>query len=102
MNDPARQSRGLRRGLLTLLTIVLGGGLAVAGLTFAVGALMAPYEGEHGLWGFLGQVFGDALRGRPGALALLLSPALCIAAWWLVIRIWRYRPAAAAARQDTT
>ena len=101
MNATARQTPDVRRGLLTLLAVVLGGALAVSGLTFAVGSLMGTYEGEHGLWGFLGEVFGAALQGRPGALVLLLSPSLCLATWWLVFRLLRYRPRTSA-DHDTT
>lgn len=89
MDSSTSLRTGLRRRLTTGAVVVFCGALAAAGLSFAVGSAMSPYEGEHGFAGFLGIVFGDALRGRPAALALLLSPAAVLAVWWGVAWLWR-------------
>ncbi|MDJ0929319.1 MAG: hypothetical protein QNJ73_16900 [Gammaproteobacteria bacterium] len=101
MNDHAEPTGGLRRWALTVLSVLLGGALAVAGVSFAVGSLMSRYEGEGGFAGFLLTVFGDAFRGHPAALALLLSPAAMLLLWWIVIRFWRFRQPVHANSDDT-
>lgn len=101
MNDDAKPKTGLRRAVLTALSVLLGGGLAIAGLSFAVGSLMSRYEGEGGFAGYLLTVFGDAFQGRPAALALLLSPAAMLLLWWVVIRFWRFRPPADTRTDDS-
>ena len=51
MNDDVTPTGGLRRWALTVLSVLFGGGLAVAGLSFAVGSLMSRYEGDGGFAG---------------------------------------------------
>ena len=101
MNDEATPTGGLRRWAMTVLSVLSGGGLAVAGLSFAVGSLMSRYEGEGGFLGYLLTVFGDAFQGRPAALALLLSPAAMLLLWWIIIRFWRFRSSADIDTEDT-
>ncbi len=70
--------------------------LILAALSFATvplivwfgGQLLAgPYEGASGLTGMLGAVYGDALRGRAGALLLLFAPVLLAALWIAAFRL---------------
>jgi len=51
--------------------------------------LAGPYEGENGIFGMLGAVYGDALSGQPGAIGLLFSPVLIIAIWKIALQASR-------------
>ena len=84
--DPSRRRSPLFSGALIL---VLGAIIApVAVYLFGV-LLIAPYEGDGALLGFLGDVYGDAAAGEAAAWGLLLSPAALILTWWVVIWLWR-------------
>ena len=61
--------------------------------------LAGPYEGDNGLFGMLGTLYGDALRGHPGALGLLFSPVLIVAIWHTA---WQARSFIAARQAATT
>jgi hypothetical protein len=64
--------------LYTLLSIV-----AVPVLVFSLGRVLAgPYEGKFGLLGLMGNIYGDALMGKPGAWLVLLAPLILVAIWW--------------------
>ena len=64
--------------LFTLLSI-----LTLPILIFLVGRLLAgPYEGKVGLLGLMGNIYLDAILGKPGAWLILLAPLILIAIWW--------------------
>ena len=76
--------------LSTSLAILILGALIAPVAVYLFGAnLIAPYEGEGGLPGFLGSVYGAALDGSPAAWGLLLSPAAFVLTWWGVFRVLR-------------
>ena len=88
--NQAKTSRSLQPRLTTLLMLVLAGFLLAPIAVYIFGVnLFAPYEGDGGLPGFLGSVYGDALRGEPAAWALLLTPAAFVITWWAVFRLIR-------------
>ena len=66
--------------------------LCLAGVPLVIyfpgGLIVGPYEGDSGLLGLTGAIYGDALRGKLSAIALLLSPALLFGVWYGVGR-WR-------------
>ena len=60
---------------------------------YGIGSLLlGPYEGDNGLPGFMGSLYGDALTGGLAAWLLLTSPLLLVAIWVLVIRLRRVMP----------
>ena len=84
------------RSAILLSGLALAGALLVPLAVYLFGStLMGPYEGDGGLVGFLATVYADLLRGRPGALALVLSPTVFFALWWLIFRLVRRRRAEA-------
>lgn len=91
MSEQDRERGPQRFGPITTaaLITILGAVIApVAVYLFGI-LIIAPYEGEGRLLGFLGSVYGDALAGEASAWALLLSPAALILTWWAVGRLWR-------------
>lgn len=48
--------------------------------------LAGPYEGDNGIFGMLGNLYGDALTGHPGAIGLLVSPVLIVGIWVIALR----------------
>jgi len=63
-------------------SIGLGSILIVPTLVYLGGGLLAgPYEGTAGLFGLMGVIYADALRGNLNAWVLLLSPLLLLAIW---------------------
>jgi len=71
--------------VLLLLSCLLLPALAYLGGRVVVG----PYEGSFGLLGYLGSVFGDALRGSWLAWVLLLAPAATVSLWGLIRKVTR-------------
>jgi hypothetical protein len=55
--------------------------------------LVGEYLGEGGIMGFLGGVYGDALRFSLSAWIILLGPVLLVLIWLGVRRIWQSIPA---------
>jgi len=53
--------------------------------------LVGPYDDETGVFGLMGQIYGDALNGSASAWFLLLSPMLLFGiwsfCWWLQTRL---------------
>jgi hypothetical protein len=43
--------------------------------------LAGPYEGNAGVFGLTGSIYGDAIAGKPSALVLLAAPVLLIIIW---------------------
>jgi hypothetical protein len=77
---------GTKRWLTGILLCVI----AMPLLIYMVGTiLVGPYEGEFGLLGLIGSLYGDALTGTPSAWLVLLSPCLLILIWMLSMRIGR-------------
>ncbi len=98
MSDQTASAFRRRAALPLLLICLVALGPALA---FAVGSLLAPYEGDHGLAGFFGAIGADALRGEPVAWILLLSPTLVVALWWLLFRlVWPRRASDAQSPSD--
>ena len=88
----AKQESRLPVGLSlpTIAIVIVAGAVLAPVAVYVFGAsLIAPYEGDGGALGFLGSVYGDALRGKLAAWALLLSPALFVLTWWAVVRLAR-------------
>jgi hypothetical protein len=86
MTNAHRQSAG--RSLLLLFVLSLLGVLLAPLVVYWFGStVMAPYEGDSGLSGFLASVYSAALAARPGALALILSPAGLLLTWWLIFKL---------------
>ena len=87
-------SRPAPRTALTLLILCVAGVLLAPVAVYLFGStVMGPYEGDGGFMRFAGSVFSAAAGGRPGALALLLTPAGLVLTWWLIFRLLRRRPA---------
>lgn len=83
-------SRPFGLSLPVIAIVIVAGAVLAPVAVYVFGAnLIAPYEGDGGLLGFLGSVYGDALRGKLAAWALLLSPALFVLTWWAVLRLAR-------------
>jgi len=65
-----------------LLYIIL---LCLVGVPLTIywigGLLVGPYEGERGLFGMMGSIYGDALTGHLSAWILLFSPLLLVGIW---------------------
>ena len=86
--------RPARRTALTLLALCLVGALLTPVAVYLFGStVMGPYEGDGGFGSFAGSVFSAAAGGKPGALALLLTPTGLVLTWWLIIRLLRRAPA---------
>ena len=85
MTNAQRQSAG--RSLLLFAALSLLGVLLAPLVVYWFGStVMGPYEGDSGLTGFLGSVYSAAWAARPGALALILSPAGLLLTWWLIFK----------------
>lgn len=89
-----KTSRPGRRTALTLLILCLAGALLAPVAVYLFGStVMGPYEGDGGIGSFTAGVFAAAADGKPGALALLLSPAALVLTWWLIfLLLGRARP----------
>lgn len=62
--------------------LVLASILLVPVIIYAGGSLLVgPYEGESGLLGMAGKIYGDALRLKGTAWLLLLAPVLLVGIW---------------------
>lgn len=86
----SKTPRPLRRLIITLLTIIAGGAVLAPVAVYVFGTtLLAPYEGDGGVLGFLGSVYGDAWQGKAAAWGLLLSPTAFLLTWWAVFRLLR-------------
>ena len=82
--------RPLRRSLSTIAILVALSALVAPVAVYVFGvSLIAPYDGDGGMLGFLGNVYGDALHGRAAAWGLLLSPAALVLTWWAAFRLLR-------------
>ena len=92
----ACRSRNLNlRPVAQLATLfAIAGLILLPALIFVFGVLFAgSYEGSSGVFGFLGDLYADLLRGRPLAWAIAASPAALAGTWWLVARFaFRRRP----------
>jgi len=77
--------------LLFLLGLALTGGLVLPIASYVAGKrVIGAYEGKLGLSDYLDSVYEAAGRGEFLAWWLLLSPALIVGVWLLVIRLgWR-------------
>jgi hypothetical protein len=84
-----------RHPWVLLAASLLAGLLLPIGAYVTGGRLIGPYEGTRGLASYLGAIFGDASRGHPLALSVILAPVLCLALWllrrWLVKRVFQPR-----------
>ena len=80
----------LRRYGTLVAALLLGLVVMPVGIFMVGQRWVEPYEGARGIGTFFGTVYGDAARGRPLALALLLSP-VAIAVTWRVHRRVRRR-----------
>lgn len=86
MTNAHRQSAG--RSLLLFAVLSLLGVLLAPLVVYWFGStVMGPYEGDSGLSGFLASIYSAAWAARPGALALILSPAGLLLTWWLVVKL---------------
>lgn len=80
----------LRRRLYRVASLLIAGAILAPVAVYIFGvSLIAPYEGDGGVMGFLGSVYGDALGGKAAAWALLLSPVAFVLTWWAVYRLIR-------------
>ncbi len=79
---PVRPRRWLLLAAASLVSVPLL-------IWFGGGLLAGPYEGDGGLFGLLGALYGDLLRGRGGAVLLLFGPVLLVAIWALAIALRR-------------
>lgn len=77
--------------LFVLLGLALTGGLVLPVASYVAGKrVIGAYEGKLGLSDYLDSVYEAAGRGEFLAWWLLLSPALIVGVWLLVIRLgWR-------------
>jgi len=82
---------GYRTAMLLLIACLAGALLAPVTVYLFGSTVMGPYEGAGGLGGFTASVFSAAADGKPGALALLLTPAGLALTWYLVARLLRLR-----------
>ena len=72
--------------------------LGVPAIVYWVGGLLAgPYEGERGILGMMGTIYGDALTGHLSALILLFAPMILIGIWIGCSRLRQFLRARAAA-----
>ena len=76
------------RPATTYATFALIAGLILLPVAiFLFGQLAAgSYDGPAGLPGFLGDIYGDLLRGKLLAWTIVLSPAALVSIWWAVVR----------------
>jgi len=81
--------------LLFLLGLALTGGLVLPIASYVAGKrVIGAYEGKLGLSDYLDSVYEAAGRGEFLAWWLLLSPALIVGVWLLVVRLgWRRQEA---------
>jgi hypothetical protein len=96
MSRPNSAAPGWRRSLRSLLLVIAAGAVIAPVVVYLFGVtVFAPYEGQGGLPGFLGSVYGSALAGSSAAWVLLLSPAALWLTWWGIYRLLgAARPAA--------
>ena len=72
------------------LALILSGFLILPLLAFTVGqAVVGPYEGSAGLPGYLGSIFTDIWRGKPGAVTLVFAPTVIVAIWYAANHVTR-------------
>jgi len=71
--------------IFTLASLILVPALVYLGGSLVVG----PYEGEFGLLGMMGNIYGDAAKFRPGALLVLLGPVILVGIWVACARVQR-------------
>ena len=85
MAKPEAAGQGFWRRNLWIFMLCLAGVVIAPLAAYVFGAaLMGAYEGEGGLPGFLGAVYGDAIQGGSAALGLVLSPTLFVLTWWAI------------------
>jgi hypothetical protein len=73
----------LRKRIVTVVSHLLCGLGLLPVLVYVVGeAVVGPYEGIAGLASFLGSIYGDLLRFKPGAWILVTTPSLIVGVWY--------------------
>ena len=85
-NEKSLTARLRNAALVWLPSMVVVPLCAYLGGSIVVG----DYEGQSGLLGYLGAIYGDALSGRWYAWILILAPALIIATWAIALRVRRH------------
>lgn len=92
--------QALRRRLYAIAALLIAGAILAPVAVYVFGVnLIAPYEGDGGMLGFLGSVYGEALNGKAAAWGLILSPAAFVLTWWAVYRLIRAGRATPAPRR---
>jgi len=81
-----------KRCLLNSLALLVTGAVFIPVGAYLVGRfVIGPYEGEHGLAGYLEMIYWSAWHGKQAALMLILGPMLIVGTWLVGLRISRYK-----------
>jgi len=77
---------------LNSLALLVTGAVFIPAGAYLVGRfVIGPYEGDHGLAGYLETIYWSAWHGEQLALMLILGPLLIAATWLIGLRISRYK-----------
>lgn len=85
LNERSLAARLRTAGLALLLSFLIVPVCAFVGGLIVVG----DYEGQSGLLGYMGAIYGDALRGRWLAWMLILAPILIVGLWTIITKLTR-------------
>ncbi len=81
----------LRSRLYVFLSLLLVGFVILPVLAFIVGHYLAgSYEGRFGVFGYLGAIYADFLRGKWAASVLVATPLVVIGFWYGALRLRAY------------
>ena len=79
-----------RRKLLVAVGVIVFSALLLPTAAYMVGAaVVGPYEGELGYFGYLGSILSDAWQGSGAAWLLLLAPMTVVGLWLAVVYYYR-------------
>lgn len=86
----ASAENSLRKRIVTVVSHLLCGLGLLPVLVYVVGeAVVGPYQGTAGLGSFLGSIYGDLLKFKPGAWILVTTPSLIVGIWYGSIQLQR-------------